>query len=137
MKKFQKLLVGFLALVGTSQVSAGAVVTGSDSPVAKIDAEEAKKLFLGREAMLGGQNVTVIFQREGNTRSDFETKILGKTGADLTAYWAKLVFTGKAQAPVEVGGDNEVKAKVGSTPGAVGYITDGSVDGSVKVLLKY
>jgi ABC-type phosphate transport system substrate-binding protein len=117
--------------------AAGAVVTAKDSAIAAFDAEEAKKLFLGREPQLNGENVMLIFQRQGSTREEFETKVLQRTGADLTAYWSKLIFTGKANAPVEVGGDADVKSKVNSTPGALGYISDGAVDGSVKVLFKY
>ncbi len=133
----QKILLGAITLMGALNAYAGAIVAAKDSPFAATDAEEAKKMFLGREASIGGQGVTVVYQKEGETRTTFETKILGKTGADLTAYWSKLIFTGRAQAPVEVSGDGDVKAKVNSTPGAVGYVNDGAVDGSVKVLFKY
>ena len=86
---------------------------------------------------MNGQSVVLLFQKESATRDEFETKVLQRTGADLTAYWSKLIFTGKANAPVEVGGDADVKAKVNNTPGAVGYISEGAVDGSVKVLYQY
>ncbi len=137
MNIMQKALLGVIAAAGTLDVQAGAIVAAKDSPFAAMDTEEAKKMFLGREASIGGQGVTVVYQKEGETRTTFENKILGKTGADLTAYWSKLIFTGRAQAPVEVSGDGDVKTKVNSTPGAVGYVNDGAVDGSIKVLFKY
>jgi ABC-type phosphate transport system substrate-binding protein len=115
----------------------GAIVAAKDSPIPAFDADEAKKVFLGRETSLGGQNVVLIYQKEGATRTAFEEKVLSKSGADLTAYWSKLIFTGKAQAPTEVGADADVKAKVNATPGAVGYVSDAAADGSVKVLFKY
>jgi ABC-type phosphate transport system substrate-binding protein len=140
MKTYSKFLLAFMvpAAVTATANAAGAVVAAKDSGIAAIDAEEAKKLFLGREPQINGENVVLIFQRQGApTREDFESKVVGRTGADLTAYWSKLIFTGKANAPVEVGGDSDVKSKVNSTPGAIGYISDGAVDGSVKVLYKY
>jgi ABC-type phosphate transport system substrate-binding protein len=140
MKTYCKFLLAFMvpAVVATTANAAGAVVAAKDSAISTVDAEEAKKLFLGREPQLNGENVVLIFQRQGApTREEFETKVLGRTGADLTAYWSKLIFTGKANAPVEVGGDADVKSKVNGTPGAIGYINDGAVDGSVKVLYKY
>jgi ABC-type phosphate transport system substrate-binding protein len=140
MKTYSKFLFAFMvpAAFAATAYAAGAVVAAKDSGIAVVDAEEAKKLFLGREPQLNGENVVLIFQRQGApTREEFESKILGRTGADLTAYWSKLIFTGKANAPVEVGGDADVKSKVNSTPGAIGYISDGAVDGSVKVLFKY
>jgi ABC-type phosphate transport system substrate-binding protein len=140
MKTYSKFLLAFMvpAAVTATANAAGAVVAAKDSGISTIDAEEAKKLFLGREPQINGENVVLIFQRQGApTRDEFESKVLGRTGAELTAYWSKLIFTGKANAPVEVGGDADVKAKVNNTPGAIGYISDGTVDGSVKVLYKY
>ena len=130
------IMFGLLGLTA-AQAQAGAVIVAKDSPLSAIDLEEAKKIFLGREPQLGGLTLTVVYQGEGTPRTDFETKVLGKTGAELSGYWSKLIFTGKAQAPVEAGGDLGVKTKVSQTAGAVGYISDGAVDGSVKVLLKY
>jgi ABC-type phosphate transport system substrate-binding protein len=133
----QKTLLGLVVLAGMGSAHAGAVVAAKDSPFAAIDAEEAKKIFLGREPLIGGQAVTVIYQKDGDTRTTFENKILGKTGADLTAYWSKLIFTGRAQAPTEANSNGEVKLKVNEAPGAIGYVDDSAVDASVKVLLKY
>jgi ABC-type phosphate transport system substrate-binding protein len=134
--KYTTTMFGLLALAAL-QAQAGAVVAAKDSPLGTMDAEEVKKVFLGREPQLGGQSLTVIYQKDGPVRADFEGKVLGKSGADLTAYWSKLIFTGKAQAPEEVGGDAAVKAKLAGSPGAVGYVSDGAVDGAVKVLFKY
>jgi len=132
-----KLGLGALMLLSSMAAHAGAVVVSKDSPLATFDADEAKKVFLGREAVIAGQSVSVIYQKDGAIRTDFETKVLGKTGSDLSAYWSKLIFTGKAAAPDEVAGDAGVKSKLAASPGAVGYVSDAGIDGSVKVLLKY
>src|SRR5882757_1306872 len=97
-----KLGLGALMLLSSMAAHAGAVVVSKDSPLATFDADEAKKVFLGREAVIAGQSVSVIYQKDGAIRTDFETKVLGKTGSDLSAYWSKLIFTGKAAAPDEV-----------------------------------
>lgn len=54
----------------------------------------------------------------------------------MKAYWSQLMFTGKAQRPRKVSGDAAVKSAVAGTPGAIGYISAGAVDGSVKVVLR-
>jgi ABC-type phosphate transport system substrate-binding protein len=118
-------------------VSAGSVIAAKDSSFSAMDIEEAKKIFLGREAELHGQMLTVVYQGEGAERSTFEEKVLRKTGPELTGYWSRLIFTGKAQAPTEAGGDAGVKNVVSSRPGGIGYVSDAAVDGSVKVLFKY
>ena len=116
---------------------AGSVVVAADSSAGALDAEAAKRVFLGREATLGGKPVVVLYQKAGATKQAFEAKVLGRSGADLAGYWSKLIFTGKAKAPEELSSDAAVKAKVASTPGAIGYIDDASVDGTVKVLFKF
>ena len=65
----------------------------------------------------------------------FYKKVVGKSESQAKAYWSKQIFTGKGTPPEEVGGDDAVKAKIASTPSAVGYIDASAVDGSVKQVL--
>jgi len=134
--KIQHALL-ILALTAAFDAQAGAVIVGKNSSFASMDIDMARRIFLGREFSLNGQNIALVYQGEGPTRTDFETKVLGKTGSDLTAYWSKLIFTGKATPPLEAGGDDGVKALVGRVNGSIGYISDGAVDDSVKVLYKF
>jgi len=131
--------IGALALLATSMAAhAGAVVVAKNSSIAAMDGEEIKRIFLGRESQIGGNTVTVIYQKDESNRDAFETKVLGKSGADLSAYWAKLVFTGRATAPEEIaGGDAGVRARLANSPNAIGYVTDAGIDSTVKVIFKY
>ena len=126
-----------LLMMVAAPVHAGVVVTSADSPIGTMDKEQAKRVFMGHEPQVSGVNLIVLYQKNETVSGDFETKILGKTGDDLAAYWSKLVFTGKAAAPVDVADDGAVKSKIASSHNAIGYISDAAVDGSVKVLLKY
>lgn len=136
--KLKAVSAGVLLLSTSLAANAGAVVVGKDSSLSAMDADRVKRIFLGRETNINGANVVVLYQKEEATRSDFENKVLGKTGSDLSAYWAKLIFTGKAAAPDEVaGGDAGVRTKLAGNPNAIGYVTDAGVDSTVKVLFKY
>lgn len=135
--KLISLFAGALALGMAFQASAGAVVVSSSSRATAMDAEAVKRAFLGRQDSIGGAPALIVYQKGGATRGAFDGKVLGKSGADLASYWSRLVFTGKARAPTEVDGDAGVKAKLASNPGAIGYVSDGAVDGSVKVLFKF
>lgn len=136
MKKIPSIL-GIALLVLASQAHAGAVVVASGSKAASMDAEAVKRVFLGREASVGGAAAVVVYQKSGATREAFNKSVLGKAGAELTSYWSRLIFTGKAKAPTEVDGDAAVKARLASSPGAIGYVSDAAIDGSVKVLFKF
>jgi len=137
-KKTIQFGMGALILATSMAAQAGAVVVSKNSPIAAMDGDEIKRIFLGRESQVGGNTVTVIYQKDETNRDVFENKVLGKSGADLSAYWAKLIFTGRATAPEEVaGGDAGVRARLATSPSAIGYVTDAGVDSSVKVIFKY
>lgn len=138
MKKFAVVAgVALAACLAAGAAQAGAVVVATGSKAGAMNADAVKRVFLGREAAVGGAPVQVVYQKGGATRAAFDKSVLGKAGAELTTYWSRLIFTGKAKAPTEVDGDAAVKAKLASNPGAIGYVSDGAVDGSVKVLYKF
>jgi len=61
--------------------------------------------------------------------------VIKKDDSALKVYWSKLLFTGKAQPPDEIGDDAAVKKWVATNPDAIGYVDGKFVDSSVKVLL--
>ena len=130
------LLMGSI-LSASGLAHAGAVVVGPGTEVAQLDQTQIKRIFLGRETTLAGNRLVVVLQKPGPARARFDDSVLGKPGAQLTAYWSKLVFTGKARAPEEVASDAEVKARVVATPGAIGYISDAAVDASVRTVFSF
>ncbi len=129
------ILAAGLSLAATPAF-AGKIVVAANSSQAALDKAAAQAIFLGRTTSVGGQPAVIVFQK-GPTRAPFESGVVGRAGAQLTAHWSRLVFTGRAKAPEEVADDAAVKAKLAATPGAIGYISDAAVDASVKVLLDF
>jgi len=113
------------------------VIVAAGSPVTALTADQAADLFLGRaNSFPSGGAATPIDQADGSAvRDDFYTKVANKSGAQVKAYWAKLVFTGKGQPPKDAGDSAGVKSAVAANPAAVGYVDKSVVDGSVKVVL--
>jgi ABC-type phosphate transport system substrate-binding protein len=130
-------LLAVVAILASPLAHAGAIVVGRSSPINEITPEEARRVFLGRQPSLDGQELTVVFQQPSAIRTEFETRVIGKTGAELNIYMARLIFTGESKPPVETFGDQAVKSKVNGNPGAIGYISDAAIDASVKVLMRY
>jgi hypothetical protein len=129
------LAIGIIAAAGHAQ--AGAVVVSKSSIPAAMSADDARRIFLGVQRTFNDQAVTVLFQRVGAAREEFNTKVLGKTGSELTSYMVARIFTGRSVPPTEVEGDEGVKRALANNPAAIGYVSDGAVDDSVKVLLRY
>ncbi len=123
--------MGLTILLPVSAWAQSVAVIVNPKNSSAITQEQISGIFLGKTNELTGLDLP-----DGNpVRDAFYHKVTGKDGAQLKAYWAKLVFTGKAQPLKELGSDAEVKKFVASNPTAIGYIDKSAVDGSVKVVL--
>jgi ABC-type phosphate transport system substrate-binding protein len=77
-----------------------------------------------------------VFVLEDNDQvhTRFAKKNLSIYPHQLRRAWDRLVYSGTGQAPTEVGSEEEMRAAVASTPGAIGYLSKEQVDDSVRVL---
>ena len=62
-----------------------------------------------------------------------DTAKVKKTPEQVEKYWARMIFTGKAQPPREIK-ISDVKSLVAETPGAISYLDSSKVDGSLKIV---
>jgi ABC-type phosphate transport system substrate-binding protein len=131
------LLTALLASVSAAQAGV-VVVMSSKSDIDTLNKAQVAQIYLAKtDALPNGRVAKPIDQAEGSAvRNEFYEKIAGKNAAQMKAYWSQLTFTGKAQPPRQVSGDAAVKAAVADNPSAIGYISDGAVDGSVKVVFR-
>ncbi|WOI36952.1 phosphate ABC transporter substrate-binding protein [Alteromonas sp. CI.11.F.A3] len=104
-----------------------------------LDKDSISRLFLNKmKSFPNGTNAVPLALAEGQAATDeFNGKVLNKSASQLTAFWSKLVFTGKGQPPKALGSDAEVVSAVAADPGAIGYVDAGSVDGSVRVVATF
>jgi len=129
---------GALLLLASPARAEVVVVMSAKAGVDTLSQAQVSQIFLAKSNSLpGGGQATPIDQEEGAAaREEFYKKVAGRDAAQLKAYWSQLMFTGKAQRPKHVDGDDAVKKAVAASPGAIGYINAGAVDASVKVVLK-
>jgi len=135
----RRMLLLAALLTATSVAQAGVVVVmSSKSDVSSLSKAQVSQIFLAKtDALPNGRVAKPVDQAEGSAvRNEFYDKVADKSAAQMKAYWSQLTFTGKAQPPRKVSGDAAVKAALGDNPAAIGYISDGAVDGSVKVVFK-
>lgn len=136
-KRRMALLAVLLSVTSVAQAGV-VVVMSSKSDVSSLSKAQVAQIFMAKtDALPNGRVAKPIDQAEGAAvRNEFYDKVADKSAAQMKAYWSQLTFTGKAQPPRKVSGDAAVKAALGENPAAIGYISDGAVDGSVKVVFK-
>lgn len=103
-----------------------------------VSEDDIKNLYLGKKKAFadGAEAITLNLAENSGGRSYFNDKVLGKTDAQLKAYWSKLLFTGKGTPPREVD-DAEMLKLVANNPNTIGYVDASKVDASVRVIAKY
>ncbi|MBU2113546.1 MAG: phosphate ABC transporter substrate-binding protein [Gammaproteobacteria bacterium] len=123
--------------IGAAQAEISVIVNPANANA--VVADDLNRLFLGRSSSFAdGSKATPLNLAEGQaSRDEFDSKVLSRSSAQLKAYWSKLVFTGKGTPPKELTDDAAVKAAVAADASAIGYISSGSVDGSVKVVATF
>ncbi|HEX9627099.1 MAG TPA: hypothetical protein VGA00_09195 [Acidiferrobacterales bacterium] len=135
--KILPLLASLVLATVSAVANAGlAIIAHPSNPTTGITADEAARVYLGKTRTLSsGTQVTAVDQGAGAARDKFYKSVVQMDDRAVKTHWSKLLFTGKARPPQELGGDEAVKEFVSRNPDAIGYVDGKVLDRSVKVLL--
>lgn len=141
MKRITLLIVMFL--LATRAFGAGptgmVVVVNPASGVEKLTKDEVVDIFLGRYRKLpGGRAALPIDIAEGSIeRARFYQLLVKKSPAEMSSYWARLVFSGQTSPPYQVPDAKTALELVQSSPNAIAYMERAAVTGKVKVVFEF
>ena len=114
------------------------IISHADSGFDRISKVELRKLFLGKLKELPDGSKAKLFEpSESESRSVFLKDVLRKSESNLSAYWARMIFSGKGLPPKSVNVEAQVISLVANTPHAVAYVDSKLLDSSVKVISLY
>jgi ABC-type phosphate transport system substrate-binding protein len=132
-----RLLLATVLLAGAACRAEVVVIVSARNPVKTLSGEQAADLFLGKSADFpNGLHAVPIDQNEGSpVRDAFYLKTSGKAPAQMKAHWARMLFTGRGQPPVESGDNAAIKRLVAENPNLIGYIERNALDPSVRAVL--
>jgi ABC-type phosphate transport system substrate-binding protein len=131
------ILIGLaLALMNSVAMADIVVVVSAKSPVGTLSKAQVEDIFLGRTIRFpDGALVVAIDQPEGSAiRNEFYDKVVGKTAAQIKAYWSKIIFTGRGQPPPSVPNSVEMMKRISANPAAIGYIDRDMMNDSVRAV---
>jgi len=130
-------------LLAMSAVTASAhadvvVIVSAKSHITKLTAEQTARIFLGKASNFPDDGDAVpVDQSEGSAiRDEFYSKVVHKNSSQLSAYWAKVIFTGDGRPPEKLESNVAVRKAVAKNPNVIGYIDKSAVDKSVRVILE-
>lgn len=112
-----------------------AVIANKANPVSDMAAKDVKSIFEGKKTSWpNGASVIVVTQDGPAVHEAFTKEIVKKTPSQFALYWKKALFTGTGNPPKNFPNDAEVKAFVAANENAIGYISPGALDDTVKKL---
>ena len=91
----------------------------------------------GREIAKQRRDVQPVVAVDLATRSEVREafyRYLGKTSSRMRSIWLKRKLAGEGDPPLAMQTEEALVARVGSTPGAIGFVSQSKVTGSVKIL---
>jgi ABC-type phosphate transport system substrate-binding protein len=126
-----------LSMIAASAHAEVVVIVSAQSPVTSLTAEQTARIFLGKASTFPDDGVAYpIDQAEGSVaRNEFYAKVVHKNPTQLSAYWARVIFTGNGQPPVALEGNLTVRSVVAKNRNAIGYIDKRYLNRSVRVVL--
>lgn len=112
------------------------VVVNANNPSPVLTKEEVVRIFLGRYRQFPtGQGAEPYDQGpDSPERSLFYERLVGKTAAQINAYWARLIFTGRTRPPLVYTAIDQLVEGLGQNPNAIGYIDRSQVNRRLRIV---
>ena len=114
------------------------VIVSKDSEVRQLSPAEVSNLYLGRGRTSGKFPRFLILERprDSDVRRRFFKRLTGMDLQQVDTTWARLQFSGEAFPPTPLREDAQVIEALRFYPDAIGYVDSGSLDTSVREILR-
>jgi ABC-type phosphate transport system substrate-binding protein len=112
-------------------------VVSSESQISTLTKNQIMDIFLGKRTRFpDGSSAIPIDLAEGSpVRDEFYTRLADMSPAQVKAFWARIIFTGRGQPPRTVSTGQEEKKLLIADPNTIGYIDRSLLDSSLRVVL--
>jgi ABC-type phosphate transport system substrate-binding protein len=114
------------------------VIVNPESGVLRLSREEVIDIFLGRYRMLptGRVALPIDVADPATERARFYQLLVQKSPAEISSYWARLIFSGQTSPPFQVPDARTAVELVKTNPNAIAYVARASVNAHVRVVLE-
>lgn len=129
-----KMLVFFIALLSMLHAQKIAVVVSNNNATSELSKIQVKRIFLFKTNKLNTIHIKVYEIKSTSYKKEFYKNVLGKSVKQLRAYWARLIFTGKAKPPKQLRDIEALIQKMREDTQVISYVPFSEVTASMKVL---
>lgn len=114
------------------------VVVRANSDVPTLSKNDVINVFLGRYRQLPGGEMLEPYDLPQNSRERafFYERLLNKTVAEVSAYWARLMFSGRVAPPRVADTPEKLSEVLATDPRAIGYLERSKVDRRLRIVFE-
>jgi ABC-type phosphate transport system substrate-binding protein len=125
-----------LALIFSPPAAIAGVIVNPGVEGRSISTSSLRNIYTLRQTVWPNRQPIVIFvlPDDNPVHEAFTKEKLGLYPYRLRQIWDRLSFSGMANIPIEVQDENEMRARVRSTPGAIGYSSKDTAHDGIKTL---
>ncbi|AOW79180.1 hypothetical protein A3Q34_17770 [Colwellia sp. PAMC 20917] len=139
MKNPLLLMIG-LALFNLDAVSTEfVVVVNKDNAINSLSKREVIDIYMGRYLTFpdGEMAQPLDLPSESPLKNDFYLQLVNKNEQKINAYWARLLFSGRAKPPISAISIEDALNKLYNSPYSIGYIPKDQLTDAVKVVYRF
>ena len=115
------------------------VVVNVASAITRLSQDDVVNIFLGRYRRLPTGDTAIPIDQPENTavRAEFYRKLVNKEPNEISAYWSRLLFSGKTAPPLQAVSGNDVVVLLADQPGGIGYMDRSQVDKRFRIVMEF
>ncbi len=115
------------------------VIVNKDNPINSMSKEQVTDLFMGRTPYFpsGDAVVKLDAPSSSDVRKLFYQSLVNMSLPEINAYWARLMFSGRATPPMQVPKEQDIVKLVSGNTNAIGYISkplSGELNDDIKTI---
>jgi len=138
MKAIRFLLLGLITILAAPAHAELVLVANPQSGIERLSQDEVINIYLGRYRRLTSGVVAEPIDQpvDAEARARFYRRLVNKSLAEINAYWARLVFSGKTRPPLVAESVDSMLRLVATQPGALAYVERSQADARVKIVFE-
>lgn len=133
------ITTAILALVCIYSRAEIVLIVNADSGVTELTKKDVVNIYTGRFFVQPDGNIFEPYdQSQGSElRTRFYKKLLNKSVAEMNAYWARLLFTGRSKKPRQLPNKSQSLDTISNNPDAIVYIDSKSLNNFEQIKIVY
>ena len=133
------LLSAFLFASSVAAIENVVIVVHPDNPINQLSKSDVINLYMGRNNTFvnGNKAITFDLSDDSNLKKVFYKALIGRSIAQVNAYWSRVKFSGRATPPIKLTSHAEILTNVSSSLSAIGYLPLSEVSPDVKVVFTF